>query len=168
MIGKWIERLEGFVAFAGKLAGWSIFLLIGVTIFDVITRRFLVLGSTKLQELEWHFHVILFACCLGVAVLRDAHVRIEILRPRFTPRTLDWIEFLGSAFLLLPFVGLVIWFGASFTYASFLDGESSASATGLGHRWLIKIFLPFGFALLGLAGISVAAKSALRLFGQKP
>ena len=33
-------------------AAWAGVALIAVTIFDVITRRFFVLGSTKLQELE--------------------------------------------------------------------------------------------------------------------
>lgn len=158
------DRLERFVLTVGRLSGWVVFLLIGVTIFDVITRRFLVLGSTKLQELEWHFHVILFMCCLGSAFLQDSHVRIEIFRTRLSPRTQHWIEFLGSVLLLLPFCALLIYFGTIFAVNSFIDGESSASATGLGYLWLIKLFLPAGFILLALSAITVALRNALRLF----
>jgi TRAP-type mannitol/chloroaromatic compound transport system permease small subunit len=158
------DRLDRWVSRIGLIAGWAVFGLIIVTVFDVVTRRLLVLGSTKLQEAEWHFHVILFACCLGFAVLRDAHVRIEILRHRFSPRARDWVEFLGSLCLMLPFCAIVIYYGTVFTVASFLDGEGSASATGLGHRWLIKLFLPFGFSLLALSGIAVTLRNAARLF----
>jgi TRAP-type mannitol/chloroaromatic compound transport system permease small subunit len=164
-LAKISDGLERFVSFIGRAAGWVIFLLIGVTIFDVVTRRFLVLGSTKLQELEWHFHVILFICCLGFALFRDAHVRIEILRSKFDTRQQHWVEFLGTLILLLPFCGLVIYFGTLYTIDSFVDNETSASATGLGYRWLIKMFLPFGFLLLALGGIATIFKSAIKLFG---
>ena len=38
---------------------------------------------------------------------------------------------------------------------SFVIGEVSASLVGLSHRWIIKCFLPAGFFLLFLAGVSV-------------
>ncbi|MDE0718889.1 MAG: TRAP transporter small permease subunit, partial [Rhodospirillaceae bacterium] len=57
-----------------------------VIIFDVVSRRFFVLGSTKLQELEWHLHTVLFIFCLGYAFLPNAHVRIDLFRSRISNR----------------------------------------------------------------------------------
>ena len=38
---------------------------------------------------------------------------------------------------------------------SYIINEVSASLVGLSHRWIIKCFLPAGYFLLFLAGISV-------------
>jgi len=159
------EGLDRVIVKIGKIAAWAGLALILVTIFDVVTRRFLVLGSTKLQELEWHFHVILFALCLGYAYLKDAHVRIDLVRERLRERTQWWIEVAGCLLFLLPYCGLVVWYGIDFTERSFATSEISASATGLTHRWLIKAVIPIGFSILALAGIAVLLRKFVELFG---
>ncbi len=159
------EGLDRVIVKIGKIAAWAGLALILLTIFDVVTRRFLVLGSTKLQELEWHFHVILFAFCLGYAYLKDAHVRIDLLRENLSERTQWWIEVAGCLLFLLPYCALVVWFGIDFTERSFSNQEISASATGLTHRWIIKSAIPIGFAILALSGIAVLLRKTVELFG---
>ena len=46
------ESLEKIVSIFGKFGSWLSIPLISIIIFDIITRRFFVLGSTKLQEME--------------------------------------------------------------------------------------------------------------------
>jgi TRAP-type mannitol/chloroaromatic compound transport system permease small subunit len=159
------ESLDRVIVKIGKIAAWAGLALIAVTIFDVVTRRFLVLGSTKLQELEWHFHVILFAFCLGYAYLKDAHVRIDLVRERLSERTQWWIEIAGCLLFLIPYCGLIVWFGIDFVERSYATSEVSASATGLTHRWIIKAAIPIGFAILGLAGFAVLLRKLVELFG---
>ena len=157
-----IDRLLTWVA---RIAAWAGVILIATTIFDVVTRRFLVLGSTKLQEFEWHMHVVLFGFLIGYAYLKDAHVRIDLLRERLSERTQWWIELLGCTFFLLPYAALVVYFSTDFAVRSFEIGEISASATGLTHRWIIKSVIPIGFSLLGLAGIAVVLRKIVELLG---
>jgi len=161
-ISNFIDRLLAIVA---KIAAWAGVVLIGITIFDVITRRFFVLGSTKLQEGEWHAHVVLFTLLIGYAYIKDAHVRIDLVRERLSERTQWWIELLGCLFFLIPYCALVVYFSYDFTLRSFHNQEISASATGLTHRWIIKSFLPVGFTLLGLAGVAVVLRKVVELFG---
>ena len=155
-ISEFIDRLLARVA---KIAGWAGVVLIGITVFDVITRRFLVLGSTKLQEAEWHAHVILFTLLIGYTYMKDAHVRIDLVRERLSERARWWIELAGCFLFLLPYCALVIFFSYDFTVRSFDTNEISASATGLTHRWIIKSFVPIGFGLLALAGIAVVFRT---------
>ena len=161
-ISGFIDRLLARIA---RIAGWAGVVLIGITVFDVITRRFFVLGSTKLQEAEWHAHVILFTLLIGYAYLKDAHVRIDLVRERLSERGQWWIELLGCLLFLLPYCALVIFFTYDFTVRSFDTNEISASATGLTHRWIIKSFVPIGFGLLALAGIAVVFRKIVELFG---
>ncbi len=132
------DHLDRWITRVGRVAAWAGVALITITVFDVVTRRFFVLGSTKLQELEWHFHVVLFAFCLGFACLKDAHVRIDLVRENLSKRIQWWIELLGCMLFLLPYCALVVYFSFDFTERSFKLDEVSASATGLTHRWIIK------------------------------
>lgn len=159
------EGLDRVIIKIGKLAAWAGLALISITIFDVVTRRFFVLGSTKLQEAEWHFHVILFAFCLGYAYLKDAHVRIDLVREKLSERTQWWIEIAGCLLFLLPYCAMVVYYGINFTERSFATSEVSASATGLSYRWAIKAAIPIGFTILGLAGIAVLLRKVVELFG---
>jgi len=159
------EGLDLVITKIGKIAAWAGLALILVTIFDVVTRRFFVLGSTKLQELEWHFHVVLFALCLGYAYLKDSHVRIDLVRENLNKRTQWWIELAGCLLFLLPYCALVVYFGIDFTQRSFDNSEISASATGLSHRWIIKSMIPIGFSLLGLSAFAIVLRKIVELFG---
>jgi TRAP-type mannitol/chloroaromatic compound transport system permease small subunit len=159
------DTLDKWIVWIGRIAAWAGVGLITITIFDVVTRRFLVLGSTKLQELEWHFHAVLFALCIGYAYLKDAHVRIDLVRERLSERTRWWIELLGCLLFLIPYCLLVIHFSTDFTLRSFATQEISASATGLSHRWIIKSVIPLGFLLLALAALTVVLRKLIELFG---
>jgi len=127
-------------------------------IIDVLGRRFTNTNSIILQELEWHFHGALFLLCLGFTYMKDAHVRVDVIRENLSPRTSHIIEVIGCLFFLLPYCGVVIYFGIEFTLKSYLTGETSAAAEGLPYRFIIKSCLPIGFLLLGISGISILLK----------
>ena len=153
------------VTWVGRIGAWISVSLMIIIIFDVITRRFLVLGSTKLQEGEWHLHGVLFLLCLGFAYLKNAHVRISLVHERFSPRVQRWIEFVGCLVFALPYCAIVFYFALDFVERSWVVGEASDSATGLPYRWAIKGFLPAGMLLLGLAAIAVLLRKFVELFG---
>ena len=159
------EILDRFVTRIGKVAAWAGVAIVLVTVFDVVSRRFLVLGSTKLQELEWHLHTILFAFCIGYAYIANAHVRIDLVRDRLSQRAKWWLEVAGVLLFLIPYCAVIVYFGTDYVWRSFELDESSASATGLPHRWIIKSAIPLGFAVLLLAGIAVLLRKIVELFG---
>lgn len=159
-LGRTCDRV---VTSLGRLGSWAILGLVAVTLFDVITRRFFVLGSTKLQEMEWHLHTILMMFVFGFALLKDTHVRVDLFRERFSARTKAGVELAGNIFFLMPFCLLVLYFGFAFVESSYVMGESSASMTGLSHRWIIKSTLLLGLLLVVLAGISSSIRSLVFL-----
>jgi len=167
-------RLEQFVSFFGRLAAWASLPLMLVIIFDVVTRKLNLLQgsaldgiitSTKLQEAEWHLHAVLFLLCLAWAYFNDAHVRIDLLRDRFSPRTKATIELLGCLLFLVPYAAVVAFHSYEFFWRSWLIDEGSAATTGLAHRWAIKFVLFWAFLLLLMAGISMFLNRLAYLLG---
>jgi len=155
------QFLEKIVTFFGKMGSWLAIPLIFIIIFDIVTRRFFILGSTKLQEMEWHLHAALFLLVLGYAYLKDSHVRIEIVREKYSMLIKSIFETLGILIFLIPYTTLVIFYGIDFVIRSFNQNEVSSALTGLSHRWIIKSFIPLGMFLLLLAGLSILIKKVL-------
>lgn len=162
----WLDDVtETVIVWIGRVTAWVAIFLMLVIVFDVVTRRFFVLGSTKLQELEWHIHAVLFLFCLGWAYLKDAHVRIDLVRERLSDRAQKWVELIGCLMFLIPYAVIVIFYGVDWWHRSFIQNESAASATGLPYRWIIKAALPIGFTILLLSGIGMAFRKIVQLFG---
>jgi TRAP-type mannitol/chloroaromatic compound transport system permease small subunit len=172
------EALATFSTRAGIAAAMLYAPMILIIVYDVLQRKYLdlnpaftntewyrVFTSTRLQEMEWHLHAVLFLICLGFAYVRDAHVRIELVRERLGPRTRVWIELLGCFFFLVPYCYIVVLYGTDFAERSFAILERSSAQTGLELRFIIKSFLPIGFMMLAIAGASVALKCVVYLFG---
>ena len=159
------SKLENILVAIGKIGAWLSLPLIGIIIFDIISRRFFVLGSTKLQEMEWHLHAALFLLALAYAYLKNSHVRIEVVREGFSTKLKSILEIIGVLFFILPYTGLIVWFGIDFVARSYGMNEVSSALTGLSHRWIMKSFVPMGMAFLWLAGISVLFRNIAYLIG---
>ena len=182
------DRMRRIVDFVGRWAAWLSLPVVVITCIDVIGRKLAyedevgrthslqiwlatnlgsLFQSTKLQELEWHFHAALFALVLGYGVVYNTHVRIDLIRDHVRFRGKAWLEFIGLTFFMLPFCALVIWFAFEYTYASYSVNEISASQVGLSHRWIIKSVLVFGLLLAALSGIAAWLQVATILWGQQ-
>ncbi|HXV74101.1 MAG TPA: TRAP transporter small permease subunit [Sphingomonadales bacterium] len=164
---KLANALTRFVAAVGKAAAYLSLALLLVILADVILRRYFVIGSAKLQELEWHLHGLLFLLCLGYGYAAGAHVRIEVWREKWRKETRLWAELLGIVFFLLPFTLIAAKFSFDYAALSFVKSEVSASLTGLSYRWFIKSMVGAGLGLLFLAGLGQGLLAVLYLFGPK-
>ncbi len=171
-IAVYIDRLLTFLA---KIGAWLGVALVLVVCFDVVTRKLGVnkeqvfgFNSTQVQETEYWLHTLLFSLTLGWAYLRQAHVRIDLLRERLSLRARYIIEILGCLFFLLPYAAIGINYCAKYAYVSYLENEVSNSTIGLSHIWVLKSLMPIMFLLLGLAAIAIILKSLAGLMGQLP
>ncbi len=143
-IDPWLARL-------GTWLSWIWLVLLLVIVANVVLRYLFSEGRIEFEELQWHLYSFGFLIGLSYAYQADAHIRVDVLHERFSPRTKAWVELYGTLLLTLPFVALVLIYGAPFVASSFALGEVSSSPGGLPYRWLIKAMLPIGFMLLLLA-----------------
>lgn len=173
------DRLESIAQYFGKLGAWMIIPLVSIIIFDVVTRKFQFiqqaimansalydfLSPTKLQEMEWHLHTVIFLLALGYAYTKNAHVRVDLVREKLSYRKQAWIEFLGLLCFGIPYLLVVGYFSWTFIMQAWESNEGSAAMTGLSHRWIIKSFVLIGLSLLMMAVISTILRQIFYLFG---
>ena len=100
----WIESIESAVNALGKGLGLIWLLLMLVILVNVISRYLFNQGFIQLEELQWHLYATGFLLGLSFAVTQDVHVRVDVLRERWSPELRAWIEIYGILLLLLPFI----------------------------------------------------------------
>lgn len=165
--------LDRVLAFFAGFGGWMGALLVVVVCYDVTTRYFGVpkpagLNSTMIQEFEYWLHSALIIFCIGYAYVRNAHVRIDLVRDNLSEKKKYWIEAIGLSLALIPYTILGIWLSYPYAKQSFLSGEISKSQTGLSNLWILKAGLVILFILLLIAGISQLIKAIAGIRGELP
>jgi len=119
-------------------------------------------NSNSLRDVQ----LIMFAgmVMLGASwTLRvNEHVRVDIVYGSAGRRRRCWIDLTGALFFLVPMCVVLIYFSWPWFLQSWVSHEMSSNAGGL-PRWPFKMFLPLGFALLLLQGVSEIIKCAAEL-----
>jgi TRAP-type mannitol/chloroaromatic compound transport system permease small subunit len=173
------DIIESAVLAVGKLFAFAWLLLVLLIILSVAERysppitRFMagIFGpnpGTALGELQWHLFAAGFMIGLPYAMLRGAHVRVDVLAEHWSLRTRAWIELAGTVLFLLPFALFIILYGVPFVERSIALNEVSASPGGLGARWIIKSLIVIAPALLVLVGIARILRIGNFLFRRDP
>lgn len=163
------DAIDAVLYRISMFVGWLFIACTIVIAFDVLSRKagyqLPGMGSTRLQELEWHLHTAIFSFWLGTAYIKNAHVRIDIAFINAKPLTSVWAEFLGCVIFAIPYCLLAIYFSVDFTLVAWVDNEGSPSSNGLPWRWIPKGFISLGLILLFIAVISVLMRTIIYIWG---
>ncbi|MFZ5760304.1 MAG: TRAP transporter small permease subunit [Thermodesulfobacteriota bacterium] len=149
----------------GRAVSWLVVLLVMLVFANVLMRYCLQTSFVFLQELEWHLFAVIFLLGGGYALLKEGHVRVDIIYQRLDARRRAWINLLGVLFLLMPGCWLVIATGLPFAVTAWTMGEGSPDPGGLPYRFVLKATLAVAFFLMALQGLSLGVKSGLQLAG---
>lgn len=155
------HALDRFSDLLGKLSSVLMILLLINVFYDVVARYFFHASSIGMQELEWHLFASMFLIGIAFTLKDEGHVRVDVLYEKFSPKKRAWVNALGCVVFLLPFSGLIIWFGYDFALESYSLGETSGDPGGLPHRWVIKAMIPISAFTLALSGLGMLLKNLL-------
>lgn len=153
------------IALFGRLVSWLWIATLGVVLSNVFSRFIMGRGSIALEELSWHLFGATMMLTLAYAVVQDDHVRVDVLREKFSLRAQAWIELLAIVFLLMPILYLMIDQMIEYAQRSYAQGERSQAPSGLPYRFIIKSMLPIGMTLVAIAIVSRALRCCTLLFG---
>jgi TRAP-type mannitol/chloroaromatic compound transport system permease small subunit len=116
-----------------------------------------------MQELEWHLFAIIFLMGAAFTLLKDNHVRVDLLYSTFNPKRQAWINLVGTLLFLIPFVLIIIYSSYNYVANSFAFSESSPDPGGLPARYILKAFIPLSFIFLLLQSFSLLFSSILQI-----
>jgi TRAP-type mannitol/chloroaromatic compound transport system permease small subunit len=159
-----IDRLNERV---GHAFYWLILVTVLISAANAVVRKVFNYSSNGLLEIQWYLFSATFLFLAGYTLLRNEHVRIDVIAGRLSKRTQTWIDIFGTLFFLFPMAILVMWLSWPVFVDAYVRDEVSTNAGGL-IVWPARLLVPIGFALLVLQGISELIKRIAFLRGMIP
>jgi TRAP-type mannitol/chloroaromatic compound transport system permease small subunit len=160
-ISRLIDRMSLLVGGSTK---WLILAVTIISALNAIIRKAFDVSSNAWLELQWYLFAAVFLLGAGYVFLKNAHVRIDFVSSRLTPRARNWIDVVGIIVFLIPLCLIVIALSWPLFYNAFTSGEMSQNAGGL-IRWPVFLMIPLGFSLLLLQALSELIKRIAFLRG---
>lgn len=161
-----IDRFSGLL---GAAVSWMCLLMVLIGAFNATARyagRYIGfnLSSNAMLETQWYLFAALFLLGASWTLQRDAHVRVDVLFGRLSPRKQAIIDVIGGLAFLIPFCVFGIWASVEYVLHSWQELEVSPDPGGL-PRYPIKTLIPVAFVLLILQGASEIIKKVALLTG---
>ena len=151
----------------GRLVYWLVLAAVLLSAGNAIIRKLFNMSSNAFLEAQWYFFSAVFLLCSGYTLLRNEHVRIDVLAGRLSAKAQTWIDVLGTLFFLLPMAILLMVLSWPIFVRTFTHNEISTNAGGL-ILWPARLLVPVGFALLTAQGLSELIKRIAFLTGAGP
>ncbi|NQY39921.1 MAG: TRAP transporter small permease subunit [Henriciella sp.] len=157
-----IDRISGA---AMGIAVTAAFLIILIQLAAVLLRYVFGLSFSWLNDSVIFSFAMIFMLGAAATLRDDGHVRVDILRPRFSPKTNAGIEMFGSLAFIVP-IGILILYSASGLIArTWTDLEPFNESDGLPIQYLFKTLVPVFAVLMISQALSQALKSAMIIRG---
>lgn len=158
------RRIDALSEFIGRWLSWLVLAAVLISATNAIVRKTFDTSSNAFLEIQWYLFSAVFLCAAGYTMLRQEHVKIDVILHRFSRPTQVKVEIFGIVVFLFPFVFAVVDLVLPLVIRAYTSGEMSSNAGGL-IRWPVYALVPIGFTLLGLQGISELVKRIAFLKG---
>ncbi len=163
-LSRLIDRINERI---GQTLYWLILVTVLISAANAVVRKAFNYSSNSYLEAQWYLFSAVFLGAAGYTLLRNEHVRIDVVLARLSRRAQVWIDIFGTIFFLLPMAILIGWLGWPVFVDSYVRGEVSSNAGGL-IIWPARLLVPVGFFLLAVQGVSELIKRVGFLMGRAP
>ena len=151
----------------GVLVSWLILVAVIISAVNAIVRKVFDMSSNAWLEAQWQLFSAVFLLGAAWTLLRNEHIRIDIVNAAFPRWLRNTIDLVGHCLFLMPLCILMLIDGIPFFTTSYGQGELSLNAGGL-PQWTAKLLVPLGFFLLALQGVSELIKRIAIMRGLIP
>jgi TRAP-type mannitol/chloroaromatic compound transport system permease small subunit len=163
-LSRLIDKLSEFI---GRWVSWLVLAAVLISTANAVTRKAFNISSNAFLEIQWYLFAAVFLLASGYTLLRQEHVRIDVVSGRLSKRAQIWIDIVGLSCFVLPFVIYIIKLTMPLVINAYVTHEMSSNAGGL-IRWPVFALLPLGLLLLGVQAISEIIKRIAFLKGLVP
>ncbi|WP_158773668.1 TRAP transporter small permease subunit [Cobetia sp. L2A1] len=157
-----INFLEAIIERLGIVARYSLLALVLLVASNVLLRYFFSISPVPLQELEWHLISPIALLGISYALKHRADVRVDVFYDRFSAKGRCLVDLLGAV-MTIAIGAAIAWLGLAYTEQSWQLMEGSPDPGGLPYRYLLKAFIPLGFAALAIQGVADCLRALMGL-----
>jgi TRAP-type mannitol/chloroaromatic compound transport system permease small subunit len=161
---KMSQLIDGLNERVGRSLMWLVLAAVIISAVNAVVRKAFDMSSNAFLEIQWYLFAAVVMLGSAYTMLRQGHVKIDVIIGRFSKRTQLIVECLGIVCFLFPFVYKVNELVWPLVIQAYHSGEMSQNAGGL-IRWPVYALVPAGFILLGLQGLSELIKRIGFLMG---
>ncbi len=151
----------------GRAITWVVLVMVLISAANATVRKLFDYSSNSFLEIQWYLFAAVFLLGAGYTLLKNEHVRIDIISSRVSARAQNWIDVIGIIFFLFPMCAIIMWLSWPLLQDSWVRNEVSTNAGGL-IIWPARLLVPVGFFLLILQGVSELIKRIAFLAGRIP
>jgi TRAP-type mannitol/chloroaromatic compound transport system permease small subunit len=146
---------------------WLVLVMVLISAANAVVRKAFNYSSNSLLEIQWYLFSAIFLFLAGYTLLRNDHVRIDVIAGRLSKKAQAWIDIVGTVFFLFPMAFLLMWLAWPVFVDAYERNEISTNAGGL-IIWPARLLVPIGFLLLLVQGASELIKRIAFLRGLIP
>lgn len=154
---QWSRKIDQLTEWVGRWVAWLVLAAVVISAVNASMRKAFSLSSNAYLEVQWYLFAGVFLLASGYTLLRQEHVKIDVILGRFSKRTQIKVEIFGLLAFMMPYVLVVITLVFPLVIKAYASGEMSSNEGGL-IRWPVYALVPLGFTLLGLQGVSEIIK----------
>jgi TRAP-type mannitol/chloroaromatic compound transport system permease small subunit len=151
----------------GSILIWALFSTVIISTVNAVVRKVFSIGSNAWLELQWYLFSAVFLLGAGYTFLHNAHVRIDFISARLSPRTRNIIDIAGILVFLTPLAWMLLYLSWPLFVNAWTSNEMSQNAGGL-IRWPVLALVPLGMVLLLAQGASELVKRVAFIKGLIP
>lgn len=160
-----IKGINRFSDWTGRFVSWFVLAIVLITFVVVVMRYIFNTGSVFMQESVLYFHNYVIMLGAAYALLKGAHVRVDIFYRPMSAKKKAWVDLLGFLLLLLPTCAFIFYIGWDYVAASWAIMEGSQEAGGVDARYIFKTSILIMPVLMIIQGVAESLKAVLTLMG---
>jgi TRAP-type mannitol/chloroaromatic compound transport system permease small subunit len=158
---KTIDRINEWMA---RLFSPVVLVIMALAVYEVFRRYVLTNPTTWVWETNSFLMCLMGALAGGYALLRKAHVSVDVISSRFSPRTRALVDIITCP-LFFIFAGALIWYGGKDALRAFEVKQRMLSQFA-SLLWPIKTVIVLGAVLIFLQGVAKLIRDIRTLRGK--
>lgn len=161
---KLCNAIDAISDFTGRMASYLFIVLIGILVYEVLSRYVLRHSTSWAHELSLFLYAGLGLIGGAYALRHNMHVRTDILYVRWSPKVQAAVD-IATSVLFFFFCGLLIWKGIGEAFYS-LSIDENTNSVWAPPKYPIKFVLPISAFLLMLQGVAGFIRNVMFLSGR--
>ena len=147
----------------GETVSWLTLFMVLITFLVVVLRYGFNIGFIWMQESVRFMYAAVFLLCAGYTLLKNKHVRVDVLYLNLSERSKAIVDLLGSMFLLLPVCFVIFYYSWSYVINSWQQMEGSIEERGLHLVFIMKTFIWLFAILVSMQSLATIINSFIIL-----